>query len=286
MSAPSTSLRKLFVELEQLFQTETEARVSTSVHEAERALAERLNQAVRRLRQATSFDEVSAILTDTCTPFCNGCAVFHVSENEVTASAAFSAVIESGEPVTALCSPAQVSPVLIARFHHSPEDKAHLFPLTVRRKTIGVLYAAGQVESAAVELLAQSAGAVLESLEHPKPAAPPDLVRIEAAPAATPPADPEAMNLRDRTVHLQAQRFARVHVAEMRLYQAEAVKTGRQRGDLYAALQPSIDAARSAYRLEFLPAPGMADYLHQELVHTLANDNPATLGEKYPGPLV
>jgi hypothetical protein len=300
MSAPSPSLRKLFAELEQLFQSETEARVSSSVQEAQRALAEHLNQAVRRLRQAVGFEEVAAILADACAPFCNGCAVFHVMGNEVRGAAgsselrldagqaaAFAAAIASREPVTALCSASQVSTVLIDRFHHEPDDKAHLFPLTVRRSTVGVLYAGGAVESAALELLVQSAGAVLEGQAPPQPPAAPDLVRIDRAAAAQAVPEWEAMSAQDRSLHLQAQRFARVQVAEMRLYQAAAVQAGRAHGDLYSALQESIDAAREAFRQSFLSAnPRLTDYLHQELLHTLADDHPAWLGENYPGPLV
>ena len=32
-------------------------------------------------------------------------------------------------------------------------------------------------------------------------------------------------------------------------------------------------------------AKSMVDYFHLELVHTLANDDPALLGQDYPGPL-
>ena len=82
-AAPSPSLRSLFSELEQLFQTETEARVSTSVQAAERALAEHLNQSVRRLRQAAAFPEIAAILCDASAPFAHACAVFQINEDAV-----------------------------------------------------------------------------------------------------------------------------------------------------------------------------------------------------------
>jgi hypothetical protein len=72
----------------------------------------------------------------------------------------------------------------------------------------------------------------------------------------------------------------------MRLYQSDAVKAGRAREDLYAALQDTIDEARETFRRDFLMAsPTMVDYLHLELLRTLANDNPAWLGANYPGPL-
>ncbi len=311
-AAPSSSLRKLFAELEQLFQTETEEHVSTSVLAAERALAEHLNQAVRRLRQVNGFDEIAAILCDASTPFCNGCAVFYVDQNGVAGvcargsgadaadrirdvrfsaleAAAFAGAIESREPVVTICLAAQISSPVAGLFRPGTDEKAHLYPLVVDRNTVGLLYAARVVESAPLELLAQTAAVVLEVQKRPARIAAPDLVRIEPAPAAPKITGPdwESLDPADRSLHLRAQRFARVQVAEMRLYRAAAVESGRAQGDLYSALKAAIDEARDAFRRNFVSAtPTMIDYLHQELVRTLANDNPATLGEKYPGPLV
>jgi hypothetical protein len=86
---------------------------------------------------------------------------------------------------------------------------------------------------------------------------------------------------------LRAQRFARVRVAEIQLYHAAQMKSGRAAGDVYRALKSQMDAARDAYREKFLtPVNGTADYLHVEFVRTLANDDAALLGPEYPGPLV
>ena len=47
-----------------------------------------------------------------------------------------------------------------------------------------------------------------------------------------------------------------------------------------------IDSARDKFRQDFfLPCPTMVDYLHLELVRTLANDDPELLGTEYPGPM-
>jgi hypothetical protein len=87
--------------------------------------------------------------------------------------------------------------------------------------------------------------------------------------------------------NLRAQRFARVRVAEIQLYHAAAMKNGRAARDVYRALKTEMDAARDAYRENFLtPIDGTADYLHAEFVRTLANDDAALLGPGYPGPLV
>ncbi len=87
--------------------------------------------------------------------------------------------------------------------------------------------------------------------------------------------------------HLRAQRFARVRVAEIQLYHAASMKSGRASGDVYSELKTQMDAAREAYREKFLtPVNGIADYLHAEFVRTLANDDETLLGPGYPGPLV
>jgi hypothetical protein len=88
-------------------------------------------------------------------------------------------------------------------------------------------------------------------------------------------------------IYLRAQRFARVRVAEIQLYHAAQMKSGRAAADVYQALKPQMDSARDAYRGKFLtPVNGTADYLHAEFVRTLANNDAALLGPEYPGPLV
>ncbi len=91
-------------------------------------------------------------------------------------------------------------------------------------------------------------------------------------------------------INLAAQRFARVRIAEIRLYYASAVKAGRAGRDLYGSLRPHIEAARDAFRDRFLTngtsaGTSTADYLHAEIVHSLAHDDATLLGPDYPGPL-
>jgi hypothetical protein len=90
----------------------------------------------------------------------------------------------------------------------------------------------------------------------------------------------------EEKLHLRAQRFARVRAAEIRLYKSHAVQDGRARKKLYSELKDEIDSARAAYGREYLhTSASMPDYLHLELVRTLANEEVAALGEEYPGPL-
>ena len=72
----------------------------------------------------------------------------------------------------------------------------------------------------------------------------------------------------------------------MRLYKSRQVRSGRADRNLYGALKEEIETSREAFRRQFLAAsPSMADYLHQEFVRSLSNDDPSLLGPDYPGPL-
>jgi hypothetical protein len=88
-------------------------------------------------------------------------------------------------------------------------------------------------------------------------------------------------------LHGRAQRFARVQVAEMRLYKSNLVKAGRENAALYPALRADIDSARETYQSQFLSdsTKSMYDYLHLELVTALASNDESLLGREYPGPL-
>jgi hypothetical protein len=91
----------------------------------------------------------------------------------------------------------------------------------------------------------------------------------------------------ERDNHMRAQRFARTQVAEMRLYKDDAVKSGRRDSNIYLRLKEEIDTARERYQSQFLDGQThMRDYLHAELVETLAIDNPQLMGPDYPGSLV
>jgi len=78
-----------------------------------------------------------------------------------------------------------------------------------------------------------------------------------------------------------------VRVAEWRLFESDAVQSGRAGRNLYEALQEKIDAARELYSKSFFETcKSMVDYLHVELVRSLCDENVEVLGGKYPGPLV
>jgi vacuolar-type H+-ATPase subunit D/Vma8 len=227
---------------------------------------------------------------------------------------AFVTAIETRDTLVALRSSRELSQPVAAYLGEAPEPgnaKCYLFPVVTRQEVAAVLYVdSGEVDVDAIELLIATAGSVLNAqpvrIAQPAPVAPVDgLVTItvpslghseptaETSPAqASPSQKPEilswfSLSREDRELHLRAQRFARVKVAEIRLYHSEKVKNGRAAHDLYTSLQVEIDFAREAFRAEFLNASdSMVDYLHLELVRTLANDDAEVLGQGYPGPMV
>ncbi|MEJ7848471.1 MAG: hypothetical protein WKF92_10315 [Pyrinomonadaceae bacterium] len=88
----------------------------------------------------------------------------------------------------------------------------------------------------------------------------------------------------DRRVHVEALRFARLLVSEIKLYNKETVEEGRETDNLYDRLRDSIDRSREMYAKRVKPAVASRfDYFHYELVNSLAEGNEAKLGTSYPG---
>ena len=91
----------------------------------------------------------------------------------------------------------------------------------------------------------------------------------------------------ERRLHNDARRFARLLVSEIKLYNEPKVKEGRSRSDIYDRLREDIDRSRQMYDKRVAPpVAARHDYFHQELVNTLAEGDPAKLGESYPGAIL
>ena len=91
----------------------------------------------------------------------------------------------------------------------------------------------------------------------------------------------------ERPMHNDARRFARLLVSEIKLYNEQKVSEGRNRGDIYERLREDIDRSREMYDKRVAPpVAARHDYFHHELVNTLAEGDPAKLGNTYPGAAV
>ena len=98
---------------------------------------------------------------------------------------------------------------------------------------------------------------------------------------------PVEVNDEERPLHNDARRFARLLVSEIKLYNEQKVSEGRNQGDIYDRLREDIDRSRQMYDKRVAPpVAARHDYFHQELVNTLAEGDPAKLGNAYPGAAV
>jgi hypothetical protein len=308
----ATALNSRFAEigeaLQQAFASQLERRLEKAREDLRAQLAGALNQWLRRVRAAESDQEVYEQLIELAGLFSeravlvvagDGSKVRIAAWRDFAAGAAaeapdleFSAdsapalrnVIESKETTVAENSSAELSGHLAAFFEGFAYGKIVLSPVVARDRTMAVLCAAHPSPETAVpgvELLCTVAGLTLEARAAASQRAMARAPSIAAAPEWT------ELSPADAEFHAAARRFARVRVAEMRLFRSQAVREGRERKDLYAALKSEIDSAREAFRSSYLNAcPTMIDYLHLELVRTLANDDALLLGPDYPGPLV
>jgi len=318
VSAPSpstTPLRKLLESHLSQLSAEAEKLFAETRENARQEFADQLNQAVRLLRIAPDAEEISATLLDAAAQFCSRAALFHIAgevaqakrvrgvaesvadvfpgtEISLSAAAALAGAVATRDPVTAATTPAEVSFPLWELFDHTGDGRASIYPVVVKDRVRALVYAWGEVQGPAIELLTQVAAAVWSAI--PEPVAPSELIAIAPAPTAAsaesaqePTTIWQSLSAEEQQVHLRAQRFARVQVAEMRLFEAESVQVGRNQGSLYETLRKSIDAARETFRKRFFSScASMVDYLDLELARTLANDDRTLLGETYPGPLV
>ena len=304
----------LAARLEEEHQDALEARVQQahrSSEAARRELIQKLNQITRRLRGFEDERQWSNTLVDATRGFCGRAALFLVRDRKLhlettrnfddadlaedvplAHAPAFAAAIETRDTLVAMRSGSELSKG-VAAYLGEGDSKVYLFPVVTRQNVPAVLLAdSAEVDVDALELLAATAGAVLETRPAEPRSAPVDeLVNIAIPPTGSV-QKPEVfswftLSREDTELHLRAQRFARVQVAEIRLYQSEKVKNGRAAHDLYTSLKEEITSAREAFRREFLNASdSMVDYLHLELVRTLANDDAELLGQGYPGAMV
>ena len=319
---PASSVREilrdrvsiLLLELEGLLDAHVSSRIASELEarsaqiaeeargRAARALADQLNRAARHIRQAPDASEIRTRLLDAVVPFASGAILFRVEnavahvergrgiapehsvnfpdrEVSLERASALAEAVRSRDPVTALASTSELSPMLADLTRSAGVERVTIYPVVSGERVPVLLLTWGEAEGAAVELLAQVAGAQLQLLPQPT-----ELVAISTAKPEV--STWEALSLDEQRLHLRAQRAARVQVAEIRLADAAAVQRGRARKNLYHTLKTRIDQSRADFRENhFAATPTMVDYLHLELLRTLANDDPNLLGKEYPGPL-
>lgn len=284
---------------------ELDVACAESSRAARAQLTHELNQLQRRFRQYETEAEWADILLDAASRFAKQTAVFIVKNGAallraeanlslsadfsfpLKSAAAFASAADSKDPVTALRSPGEVGEALSTS---DTQDRARIFPIANAGRTVALLFAAGDtVDGDALELIAGMASLVLER---------PSNASLHAQIAVAPPAGSNGgarknrlplwadLAEEQRLLHIRAQRFSRVTVAEMQLARPEACRAGYEQANLYLFLKNEIDRARETFQAQFLTIPSMVDYLHLELVQTAVEGDEKKLGADYPGQLV
>jgi hypothetical protein len=102
------------------------------------------------------------------------------------------------------------------------------------------------------------------------------------SPAEVPPASAPALSSEDQDVHRKAQRFARLLVDEVKLYNQAKVSEGRKHKDLYDRLKEAIEKSRGTYQKRYgntVAATG--NYFQHEVVRSLAEDDVSIMGANF-----
>jgi hypothetical protein len=296
-----------------------EAEIRRACEDARRSQAESLNQGLRRIRTC-AVDNVLTLLAEGCAPLAERLVVLVFESNQsgenqarraagvevdnfdIENTPAIITAIETRDPVVAIASDGELSATLAGALRGGDDapkaylagddkPKAYLFPVVARQSVMAMLVASGVELSAPIELLCGAAGMRLETPGHSEaPSKAEPLVQVAAGVPASETFAARSwdeLTPEDQALHLQAQRMARVRVAEMRVDHSPELQRGAIACDIYGSLQSEIDAARSQFLQTFLSkSPTMVDYLHLEILRSLAHGDERMLGHNYPGPMV
>jgi len=104
-----------------------------------------------------------------------------------------------------------------------------------------------------------------------------------ASAAAAPATDPFAgLSPDDADVHRKAQRFARLLVDEIKLYNQAKVSEGRRNKDLYDRLKEDIEKSRVTFQKRYgNTAAASGDYFQKEVLRSLAEDDLSVMGTNF-----
>ena len=210
----------------------------------------------------------------------------------------------------------------VARLGAPADGKVSLLPLLLKDKLSALIYAdggsqAGALDAAALDVLVRATGAWLEVISQrkhvqkdgspePEMQAPPvndpfasHAPLHSAKPQSLPESEPaiamsaaaasgglsaatSSLSAEDAEIHRKAQRFSRLLMDEIKLYNQAKVAEGRKHKDLYDRLQEDIEKSRATYLKRYgNTAAAIGDYFNQELIRSLAEDDVSLLGKNF-----
>lgn len=271
-----------------------------------------LHKAVRRIENAEGRDDVAAALLDGMAPYAERAILLQLEGDMITGirgaagsddryelvpleipveqAPALHNAKQSAEPLVALRLESEFSGEILGYLGEAADEKVRVFPVISRGLVKALLLVEAGAKSfhaGSIEILTMMAGhRYTAGKEQAEPA---QLIAIQGSQEPKPKENTQnwfQLSPHEQEIHLRAQRFARVQVAELRLYQSERVRQARRDNNIYGVFRNEIDQAREEFRTQFVETcPSMLDYYHMELVRILANENEKVLGSEYPGPL-
>jgi hypothetical protein len=142
---------------------------------------------------------------------------------------------------------------------------------------------AGHAPKHATAVPAADLRPALDGAQAP-PSSPAEEVPVVAASAsASAPAESLAgMSPEDAEVHRKAQRFAKLLVDEIKLYNQAKVAEGRKNKDLYERLKADIEKSRATFQKRYgntVAANG--EYFMNEVIRSLAEDDASIMGANF-----
>jgi hypothetical protein len=216
-------------------------------------------------------------------------------------------------------SVSEFDPAFLKKFGRPGGNTAVLIPLMLKDKVSALVYAdegdGSALDAAALEVLVRGTSAWLEVVSQRKQAkdvaseasetahsaasndpfaahAPLHTPSAQAVGSAAPVAAMSAAagwggpvsapSGEDADLHRKAQRFARLLMDEIKLYNQAKVAEGRKNRDLYDRLKEDIEKSRATYQKRYgNTAAAGADYFNQELIRSLAEDDVSLLGSNF-----
>ncbi len=195
--------------------------------------------------------------------------------------------------------------------HGAPSDgSSTVFPLVVRDKVAALLYCdAGQKgglagDFSAIDVLTRytclwlelAAGKKPSGSQSPESSAGTTAASIggvqipttRAAELSTKVATDSApgignLSAEEQELHTKAQRFAKLLVDEIKLYNQSKVAEGKQNRDLYRVLREDIEKSRATYDKRYGGTPvAPARYFDSEVVRILADNDRSLMGSDFP----
>jgi len=107
-------------------------------------------------------------------------------------------------------------------------------------------------------------------------------VDAETTSDTTPEAPASSISPEDQDVHRKAQRFARLLVDEVKLYNQAKVAEGRKNKDLYDRLKDAIEKSRATYQKRYgNTVAASANYFQNEIIRSLAEDDLSIMGANF-----